>query len=115
MSKRIIHVFYDQDMRCRHDGLWARALKEREFKREDLRPGDVLCFINSKQDRLMAIAGLDETDSYGVLGYYRSPHGKIDETAIQYIPQAFNGSTLEMNKAIKKALTKKLGLVEVAA
>lgn len=112
---RIIHVFYDQDMRCRHDGLWARALKERDFNKADLKAGDVLCFINSKRDRLMAIAGLDEEDGYGVLGYYRSPHGQIDETAIQYIPQAFNGGKFQMNKAIKKALTTKLGLVEVAA
>lgn len=106
---RIIHVFYDQDMRCRHDGLAKRAREEREFDVRDLRPGDVLCFINAKRDRLIALAGLDEENSHGVLGYYRSPHGRIDERAVQYIPQAFSGGTFKMKTAIKKALHDRLG------
>lgn len=105
---KLIHVFFDTDMRCRHDGLLARAKKERGFNRSDLGPGDMLAFINTKRDRIMVLAGLDEDDTYGVLGYYRSPHGRIDELAIQYIPDAFAGGQINYNQALRKALTQRL-------
>ena len=112
---RIIHVFYDQDMRARHPGLAKRAKEERDFDVSKLRPGDVLCFINVKRDRLIALAGLEEENSFGVMGYYRSPHGRIDETAIQFIPKAFAGGNFRMNAAIKKALHKRLAMKDADA
>lgn len=105
---KIIHVFYDQDMRCRHDGLAERARKERGFDVHKLKEGDVLMFINSNRNRIIALAGLDEENGHGVMGYYRSPRGTIDEMAIQFIPQAFSGGGFKMNNAIKQALHKRL-------
>lgn len=56
----------------------------------------------------MVLAGLDEDDSYGVLGYYRSPHGKIDEMALQYIPDAFAGGDMRYETALRKSLVERL-------
>lgn len=111
---KLLHVFFDTDMRARHEGLLARAARERKFKRSDLAPGDLLAFINRKRDRIMVIAGLDEDDTYGVLGYYRSPHGRIDEMAIQFIPDAFAGGQIDYNQALHKALHERLGKKGVA-
>lgn len=107
MSK-LLHVFFDTDFRCRHAGLAARAKKESKFDIDDLGPGDMLVFINAARDRVMVLAGLDEDDSHGVLGYYRSPHGRIDLEAIQYIPDAFAGGNLRFESALKKSLIERL-------
>lgn len=107
MSNRLLHVFYDVDMRGRHEAL-AQVAKKEKIDIKNIRPGDMVCFINTAKDRIMVLAGVNEVDSFGVLGYYRSPHGRIDEMAIQHIPSAFNGGKFEMKKAIEKALVKRL-------
>lgn len=105
---RLLHVFHDVDLRGRHEALAAHALKERKVDIGKLSPGSMIAFINVAKDRIIVIAGIDEEDSYGVLAYYRSPHGRIDPMAIQFIPAAFNGGKLDMNKATKKALLARL-------
>lgn len=105
---RLMHVFWDVDMRGRHEALAEHAKKERKFNIEKLNPGDMMAFINRARDRIIVLAGVDEKDSYGVLGYYRSPHGRIDPHAIQYIPSAFSGGRLDMNEALRKSLTERL-------
>ena len=112
---RIVHLFLEQDMRCTQPGLVARAKAERDFDIADLKPGDVLAFLNAKCDRIKVIAGIDEEDSYGVMGYYRSPHGRIDEGAVQYIADAFKGGAFKMTTAIKRSLHNKLHPAEMAA
>jgi hypothetical protein len=108
MSKRkLFRVLFDINMNCRHEGLRAQAM-DRKVAWTKLEPGDILAFINTKRDRVMALAITDETDGFGVLGYYRSPHGRIDLMAIQYIAEAFGGGRLDMDGATKKALLKRL-------
>lgn len=103
MTTRLLHVFWDVDMRARHEGLTMLAKKE-GLDVKKLKPGEMCCFLNRKQDRLMVLAGVNEEDTYGVLGYYRSPHGRLDQMAIQYIPEAFGSEGLDMKAAIRKAL-----------
>jgi len=104
----LIHIFWDTDMRSRHEGLAERARKERKFKVEDLEPGDMLVFVNRARTKVMALAGVAEADSFGVLGYYRSPHGRIDELAVGKLAGAFSGGKIDMDKATKEALLERL-------
>lgn len=108
MSNRIMHLFFDTDMRGRHEALAERAKQERKFNISTAKPGDLLVFINRSRDRVMVLAGTGEEDGFGVLAYYRSPHGRIDMNAIQYIPQALSGGELKMDRATCKALKVKL-------
>jgi len=104
---KLLHVFFDTDMRGRHEALDARALEDRKFDVKKLKPGDVLCFINTKQDRLMLLSGVNEQDTFGILGYYRSPHGRIDLKCIGYIQESFGGSAeVTMQEALRKRLDK---------
>lgn len=108
MTRKVIHVFWDTDMRCRHDGLIARAKKEK-VKFEELDPGQILVFINHAKDRLMVLTPTDEDNTLGVLGYYRSPTRRIDPMAIQYISLAFGGQGFDFKRSIKASLLERLG------
>lgn len=101
---RLLHVIPDTDMRARHEGLREFA-KKRGVRWKSLRPGDIVAFLNTKRDRVMVLGVLDEEDSFGLMGYYRSPHGRVAPEAIQYIPEVFGGGRFDMNAATRKALT----------
>lgn len=102
---KLLHVFSDTDMRKRHEGLMDYA-KEQGVKSP--KAGDVLAFLNAKRDRIIVLSFIDEKDCFGVMGYYRSPHGRVPMEAIQYIPQAFGGEGFDMNKAIRAGLVELL-------
>jgi hypothetical protein len=104
---RIMHVFWDTDMRAGHHGL-AEVAKKEGHALQKVSPGDYLCFINREQTMLKVLAMIEEKDTHGVLASYRSPHGRITLDAVQYIPQAFGASGFDMNKAIRRALEEKL-------
>lgn len=98
-------------MRCGHDGLSAIALKE-GVDTTKLGLGDMLCFINGRKNKIKVFAAtsVDHGVAHNpVVAYYRQEHGRIDEMAIQHIPQAFSGEKFEMKKAITKALMDRLG------
>jgi len=101
---RLLHIIPDTDMRARHEGLadWA---KKNGVRWKNLKPGDIVAFLNTKRDRIMVLGVLDEEDSYGLLGYYRAPHGRVMPEAIQYIPKVFGGGRFNMNEATREALT----------
>lgn len=100
---KLLHVFLDADMRCRHEGLF-KFMKTNRVNPKTLRPGDIVAFLNRRKDRLMVIGVLDEENSYGVLAYYRSPSGRVAAEAIQYIPKVFGGMGLDMGEAVRKSL-----------
>lgn len=105
---RILHIFWDVDMRCGHHGLNDIARKEKKSV-DTLKPGDFLCFINANQDKIKVLAPIEgEENTLGVLGSYRSPKGRIGMAALQYIPHAFGDAGFNMNRAIKAALVSKL-------
>jgi hypothetical protein len=91
----IIRVYQDVNLGKAHDGL-GLILKEDKVK---LGTGDFAIFINRRQDKIKCL-----TDN-NVLCYYRSPHGRLTMQSIQFIPEAFNGNTFEMTKAIEKTLS----------
>jgi hypothetical protein len=107
---RVLHIFWNTDMRCRHEGLRTHVQKDKGFRKRKLtmKPGDILIFFNSKMDRLMGLSVLNEEDSYGLLTYYRSPHGRVDPACLKFLPEAFNGSGFDIEAALKKSLIERL-------
>ena len=101
-------ILWDTDMRSRHEGLLEYAKSQKALAGRDLRHDDVLCFVNAKRDRVILLTGIDEKNRYGVLAYYRSSTGRIEERAIQYIPECFSGRKIEYTKALEKALIEHL-------
>lgn len=104
---RLLHVIEDADMRCRQEGLIAQA-KANKVDMASLKPGDIVAFLNTKKDRLMVMTMLQEEDSHGFLGYYRSPHGRVPPEALEFIPRALGVDGFQMNKAIRAGLAKLL-------
>lgn len=100
---KLLCVISDTDMRCRHEGLLVQA-KKAGVEVDKLQPGVVVAFLNTAKDRLMILTKRGVDDKYGILAYYRSPHGRIMPEAIQYIPESFNGEHFDMNKATLKGL-----------
>lgn len=105
---RIIHVFFDVDMRAGQAGL-AEVAKKGGKSVKKLQPGEFVCFLNSQKTIIKVLAPTGEADSFGILSQYRSPHGKIDLNAVDYIPAAFGAGSFNMNKALRMSLEAKIG------
>lgn len=102
MSQKILHVFFDVDMRSQHHGLQMHAAK-RKVHLENLMPKQHVVFINKAMDRVKMYS------SSGVLSYLRVPQG-LELEAINYIPEAFVGDGVDVAyaKALRKVLVKRL-------
>ncbi len=111
---RLMHIFWDVPMNGRQPALMKVAKKAADVTLDDLKTGDMLCFINRKLTRLATLTKVNEADSFGVLGYYRSPHDRrINPRAIRYIPESFGSKgEIDMDRATRKALLTQLGLEE---
>lgn len=111
---RLLHIFYDTNMNCRQDGLKKVAKKEAGLTMDDLKQGDMLCFINRAKNRIATLTKVPEGASYGVMGYYRSPGDRrISLRALGFISESFNASgDLNMDKATRLALMEQLGIKE---
>lgn len=105
VTSRLLRIFWETDMRCRHDGLTELALKEDKIKFSKLKFGDVLCFVNRKKDRYIMLSPAPEANSRGVLAYYRSPRGRFEERALQYVGQTFGGGKINYDEALHKVIT----------
>lgn len=104
---RILHIFWDVNFINQHDGLTKIMIKA-GVRRDKFGPGDMVCFINRAHNRIKIMSFLDnDPDRLGVLAYYRSKT-VIDEQAIQYIPQAFDGSNIDYSAALRTTLEKRL-------
>jgi hypothetical protein len=84
-------------------------LSERGIDFSSLKPGDVVAFLNRKENMLRVLCRLPEQNTWGFVGTYKSPHGRVPPEAIQYITQAMGGQGFNMNKAIRLGLEKLLG------
>lgn len=104
---KLLHLIRETDMRCSHEGLLARAKLE-GVPLTKLGPGDVIAFLNTGRDRIKVLAFTGEKDGFGVMGYYRSPHGRVPPEAMEFIPAAFGGDGFRMDRAIKEGLLKLL-------
>lgn len=95
-------------MCCQHVGL-IKQMKKRGIEFANLKPGDVVALLNRAETILRVMAVLPEKDSYGFLGSYKSPHGRVPLEAIKYVAESLGGGGLNMNRAIKKGLEDLLG------
>lgn len=96
MSK-IVRVFPNADLRNGHLGL-AKLARNHQSVLED---GNFLLFINRRQSAFKLFTS-------NLVTHYRSPRGRVMVEAIRYIPEAFNGTKFNFDKAIDLALTKAL-------
>lgn len=72
---RLLHVFWDTDMRCGHDGL-ASIAKSEGIDASTLGIGNMLCFINRAKNKIKVLAPTTVMESGGggnIVAYYRSP------------------------------------------
>lgn len=104
---RAIHVFWDFDFRCRHNGC-ILAAKDRGLTLRKLEEGDFLVYFNAKLDRIMILAPVTD-GSLGVLASYKSPKGRIRETDIQKISKAFGGGAITYADALRRVIQRRLG------
>lgn len=105
---KLMHIFFDSDLRGRQPSLIEQAKKNKSFSMKSFGKGDLLAFVNRKQNKFMVLAGLNEADSFGVLAYYRSPHDrKIDIEVLKFIPEAFDGTEIDMSQMLKKTITER--------
>lgn len=108
MRNNLVRIFFDVDFRCGHEGL-KKMMMKKGLNTADLEEDDMVVFVNSAKNKLKALKMLPEANSFGVLGYYRSPRGRIDLRAIMYIPQAFGATgAINMDAATQKLLEREL-------
>jgi len=102
---RIAKLIEGVHMGLGHQGLAALSAKELGIDVEKLTDGDLLLFINRRGDKLKVLGGKDR-----VIGYIRAPGGsKLMKDALQYLPQTFGGQGFSYERAVRIALTKRLG------
>lgn len=100
MSGRLIRIFQDADLRCSDLGLTEMAEKAK-IKPNDLQPGEMLIFVNTKATMVKVLAN----SGYGlVYAGYRSQHGRLERRALRHIPNAFGGSAINYDKALAATL-----------
>lgn len=97
----IISVFPNADLRCGHTGL-AITAADGNKSADNLKPGQFLLFINRKQTAFKLLA------FNNTLVHYRSPAGRIDLRAIQYLPQCFTAGKFNYDIALKRMFEKTL-------
>lgn len=102
-NQKILHCFFDADMRCSHDGLAARAAKDK-VNVKTLDTGQYIVFVNSAKNRIKLYAA-NET-----VAYYRAPKGvRIDLGVIVRIPANFAATgRIDYTKALKETVEKAL-------
>lgn len=108
MAGKLLHVLQGADLRCRHDGLTAWAKQEKKVDFAACKPGDIVVFLNTEKNKLSLLVMLEEKDSAGFLGYYKSPHGRVPPEALEFIAEAIGARGFNMNTAIRKGLQKLL-------
>lgn len=108
LNPRLLYVIPETNFACQHRGL-VRQLSEKGIEFSDLKPGDVIAFLNRKETMLRVLVSLPEKNTLGFVGTYKSPHGRVPPEAIQFVTQAMGGDGFNMNKAIRLGLEKLLG------
>lgn len=87
----------DADLRGGHDYL-ARLAMTGGLDITTLKQGDVVVFLNRKQDKVKVYA------HNNIIAYWRSPSGRISLDMIRWIPRCFNGKDFDFNQATKKMI-----------
>jgi hypothetical protein len=92
---KIIHCFFDFDMRCNHAGILAFLKKKKIQITED----DFIVFMNSKRNMIkMMCRGKD------AILHYRQEGRILDPGIVAYLPHYVNGNKLNIEGAIQENL-----------
>lgn len=100
MSNKLLHVFFEVDMRNQHRGLKNYAIKRKASMA--LSAGDCVVFINRRWNRLKMFASSGDCLIYLNLG----DKGRINPETIAKIPSYLNGKSLDYRGALKEAIEK---------
>jgi len=101
MSNKLVHYFPESDLRSGHTGLAKLAQKAR-VSVSALNPGDFLLFVNRKQTAFKVLT------ANNILAHYKSPSGRVDLGAVQYMSAAFSGGEFNFDRALYIKLEKDL-------
>jgi hypothetical protein len=101
-AQKIIRFFPQTDMRNGHDGL-AKIAKDNKINVSDLNVGEYVIFTNKKKNAIKMYA------PNHIIVHQRLPSGaKLDMRVISLIPKYFNGSKINLDAALKEAITRAL-------
>lgn len=106
MKNRLIHVFFNVDLRQSFTGL-VKTLKSKTDR--VMKQGDFVLFMNSKQDMIKMFCS-----STNCLLQFKNEKGRINSQTIVDLPNYVQGNSLDYNSALRKVLTKKLGKPKVS-
>lgn len=103
---RILKVVDGVNMGSRHMGLATSAKNQGYNFEKDAANGDTILFFNTAHTSCALLIGMDETDSFGLLSYYKTPDGKkLTVDAISKMARAM-GTTFQITPAIRQVLEK---------
>ncbi len=101
-QNKFMHLFYDADLRCGHEGLSTLARKSK-IRCDQLGAGEYVVFLNTREDKAKIYTGNE------IVAYFRPGH-KITMDHLEGIPKMFLSGAktsffFEMDKGIvtKKA------------
>lgn len=96
-GNEIVSFIFPSDMRCGHEGL--RNLAKRLKRDPNLKPGQFLVFLNSRQSQAKILTAGD------VLLHLRPPGDvKLNLEAIARLPEFFGGGEFNYKDAVKNTL-----------
>lgn len=108
MSGHIKRCFLNVNMGNRHAGLQNIA-RNAGIEVSTLTPDSYLVFVNTARDKVAMLVGAQTPKSMQTMAYVRLESGrKIDHRVIKELPRAFDGKTLNYDKALSLALDKAL-------
>lgn len=103
-SARIVQVIYNVDFRQQHDGLRKVAMAAGVTLKK-LTDGAIICFINTQRNKIKFLA------PNGTLAYYKSPSGRVDLAALNFVNHAFLiRGDVDYDIALRKSLEERLGI-----
>lgn len=106
--REVKQAFLNVGMGNRFDGLAAIA-KKAGIELSKLSPDSYLVYVNSARDKIAMLVGPQIPGKKQTMAYVRLERGrKIDLRVIQEIPKAFDGRSLNYDKALGLAIDKAL-------
>jgi len=97
---RLLHIFYDVTMSNGHSGL--SELCKRKVSLDNMKPGDMIIFINSSWTAMKALTG-----SKNVLMHHKMESGHINPDTLIHLPEFVNGGKLDYQGANRVAITQR--------
>lgn len=92
---KVIHCFFDFDMRCNHNGILLFLKK----KKIEITKDDFIVFMNTKRNMIKMICRGEKA-----LLHYRSERRILDPGIIQFLPKYVGGGKLNIDAAVEENL-----------